>query len=371
VLDKVRHDPPRPPREVVGDTPRALGAVCLKALAKKREERYPSAKALAAEAQRWLADEPVTAYRDPPTVLARRWARRHRAAVAATVAILATAVASLSVAAGLLAAANQRERQAKIEALLREEDARKNWELAEAEGLRANSASALAQEEVRRRLAETEKRLQAEQEKSERLRAGREAVQELFACARLARNRDYDRALFALNRARQLVERSRKTSQPDEDVDALSFLIDGVQRQLRYEREQLSLGFDPAPANPANALKRFLDIPKAALLIKEEQPARAVAAADLLADNARGSVEIYFAACSYALCAPLADRPETKEKYAARAVELLRQAVAKGYKDAAQMGKDADLDALRQRDDFKKLLADLEAASKPKPKDGP
>ena len=32
------------------------------------------------------------------------------------------------------------------------------------------------------------------------------------------------------------------------------------------------------------------------------------------------------------------------------------------------MKKDADLDALRPRDDFKKRLADLEAATKPKDK---
>ena len=42
------------------------------------------------------------------------------------------------------------------------------------------------------------------------------------------------------------------------------------------------------------------------------------------------------------------------------AVALLKRAVAKGYKDLAHMNQDTDLDALRQRDDFKKLLADLE-----------
>jgi hypothetical protein len=41
----------------------------------------------------------------------------------------------------------------------------------------------------------------------------------------------------------------------------------------------------------------------------------------------------------------------------------LRQAFFKGYKDAAHMKQDRDLDALRGRDDFKKLLAELEAAS--------
>jgi serine/threonine protein kinase len=71
VLDKVRNDPPRRPREVIGDTPRALEAVCLKALAKQRADRYPSARALTAEVQRWLADEPLEAYRGIVTDLER------------------------------------------------------------------------------------------------------------------------------------------------------------------------------------------------------------------------------------------------------------------------------------------------------------
>jgi hypothetical protein len=38
----------------------------------------------------------------------------------------------------------------------------------------------------------------------------------------------------------------------------------------------------------------------------------------------------------------------------------LKQAIAMGYKDVAHLKKDTDLDALRQRDDFKALLKELE-----------
>ncbi len=38
----------------------------------------------------------------------------------------------------------------------------------------------------------------------------------------------------------------------------------------------------------------------------------------------------------------------------------LKQAVAKGYKDIEHLKKDDDLKALRQREDFQKLLAELE-----------
>ena len=53
-------------------------------------------------------------------------------------------------------------------------------------------------------------------------------------------------------------------------------------------------------------------------------------------------------------------RKELADAYAARAVQLLREAVAHGYKDVAHMKKDPDLNPLRARPDFQQLLADLE-----------
>jgi hypothetical protein len=38
--------------------------------------------------------------------------------------------------------------------------------------------------------------------------------------------------------------------------------------------------------------------------------------------------------------------------------------VRKGYKDVARMKKDTDLDPLRQREDFKKLIVELEGKGK-------
>ncbi len=69
---------------------RALEAICLKAMAKEPEDRYPTPRALADDLDRWMADEPVTAWREPISRRARRWARRNRTAVtAAAVALLA------------------------------------------------------------------------------------------------------------------------------------------------------------------------------------------------------------------------------------------------------------------------------------------
>lgn len=59
----------------------------------------------------------------------------------------------------------------------------------------------------------------------------------------------------------------------------------------------------------------------------------------------------------------------SKEECAKRAVALLQQAIAKGYKNLEHVTKDDDLKALRERADFKKLLAELDAMIKtPAPK---
>jgi serine/threonine-protein kinase len=68
--------------------PAALEAICSKALAAKPEERYPTAKALAQEVQRWLADEPVSAYPEPWMARAGRWLRRHKTLASTTAAAL-------------------------------------------------------------------------------------------------------------------------------------------------------------------------------------------------------------------------------------------------------------------------------------------
>jgi hypothetical protein len=49
----------------------------------------------------------------------------------------------------------------------------------------------------------------------------------------------------------------------------------------------------------------------------------------------------------------------------------LTKAVAAGYKNDAHMKKDTDLDFLRDRVDFKKLLANLEAKAPPKEEAAP
>jgi WD40 repeat protein/serine/threonine protein kinase len=96
MLDRVRLGEFPPPRRVNPRVPRALEAVCLKAMASRPEDRYASATELAREIERWMADEPVHADREPAAARLARWGRRHRPIVAGAAALLLTAVAALS-----------------------------------------------------------------------------------------------------------------------------------------------------------------------------------------------------------------------------------------------------------------------------------
>lgn len=87
--------PPAPSRS--RRIPRALEAVCNKALADRPEARYPSARALADEVSRWLADEPVRANREGMLDRLVRLARRHRSwAVAGAAALLLVTLVSMA-----------------------------------------------------------------------------------------------------------------------------------------------------------------------------------------------------------------------------------------------------------------------------------
>jgi serine/threonine-protein kinase len=97
VLRRVQRGEFPPPRALDAAIDRTLEAVCLKAMATRPEDRYGSVRALAEDVERWMADEPVSAYSEPWAVRLGRWARRHRPLVAGTAALLLTSTVALSV----------------------------------------------------------------------------------------------------------------------------------------------------------------------------------------------------------------------------------------------------------------------------------
>src|SRR5262249_21695161 len=60
--------------------------ICCKAMALHPKARYAMALDLAADVERWLADEPVQAYREKFTDQATRWMKKHRSGVTNSVA---------------------------------------------------------------------------------------------------------------------------------------------------------------------------------------------------------------------------------------------------------------------------------------------
>jgi serine/threonine-protein kinase len=86
VLRAVQRGEFRPPRQLDPMIDRALEAVCVKAMALRPEDRYPSPKAMAEDIERWMADEPVSAWREPWSRSVGRWLARHRVGVAAACA---------------------------------------------------------------------------------------------------------------------------------------------------------------------------------------------------------------------------------------------------------------------------------------------
>src|SRR5262249_3443445 len=76
---KIQHGLFPPPHDVATvRIPRPLEAICLKAMALLPEDRYRSARVLAEDIQRWIADEPVSAYSESILERTARWSRRHK-----------------------------------------------------------------------------------------------------------------------------------------------------------------------------------------------------------------------------------------------------------------------------------------------------
>jgi serine/threonine protein kinase len=75
----------------------------------------------------------------------------------------------------------------------------------------------------------------------------------------------------------------------------------------------------------------------------------------------------YDLACDLALCVPLIEAESEREKQAELAIETLKRALADGYKHHILIATDPDLDALRDRPDFRELVGErhaVEAATK-------
>jgi tetratricopeptide (TPR) repeat protein len=128
-------------------------------------------------------------------------------------------------------------------------------------------------------------------------------------------------------------------------------------RDLARSQKALNLlgprGADRNPERVARALA----------LARSGDHAQAAAAAEDLVKGTTSNALFYGAARTLAVCAAaVKDDAKLRERYAARAVALLAELHEEGYfasvQNAARLKEDPDLALLRQRDDFRKLLAE-------------
>jgi hypothetical protein len=113
-------------------------------------------------------------------------------------------------------------------------------------------------------------------------------------------------------------------------------------------------------------------ITRGSVLAKQGDHARAIDEVEAsLRQGDLGAVQLYNAACAFSLASAATDhdgklspseRNGLKARYADQAMRYLRQAIAKGFRNPGVIRPDADLNSLRARQDFQKVLADLESS---------
>jgi hypothetical protein len=306
------------PREVNRAAPQALEAVCLKAMALRPEDRYPSARALADDVELWLADEPVRAYREPAADRLWRWARRRRGLVCSGISGI-IAVVTLAVASWIVS--------------------------------------------LERQNAEYERKLRFLQ-----------VMQMNDRVTTILQHRHYG---FYKSVRDHLDE---VTGQVSQDPRLNDRELPGFRREILWKVQKFwedSKLMDGYPTPDPRSRTQFANVQSALCLARLGEHERAAAEARRLEDWATTHLAMYDppgkasydVARMYGVCAAAAkDNGELAQQYGDRAMQLLRKADEAGYFEevarAERLKNDRDLDALRSREDFGKLHREVEAKLK-------
>jgi serine/threonine-protein kinase len=140
VLTAVQKGAFPPPRQRDPSIDRALEAVCVKAMALKPEDRYASPRLLADDLERWTADEPVFAWREPFSRRAQRWGRRNRTLVATAAMLVGTAVVALAVGTWLISREQALTKRAYLSEARQRAEAQRQRQRAEVRSQQARKA---------------------------------------------------------------------------------------------------------------------------------------------------------------------------------------------------------------------------------------
>src|SRR5262249_11819029 len=140
LLRQVVSEDPIAPRRTNPAIPVDLETIVLTAMANSREDRYPSAQALADDLERFLSGKPMLARRPSLGDRAAKWSRRHRPLVAmASCAVLLLSLVSV-IAAVLLARAESRTAAALVQVEHKAHESRDNFARAQRNFQQARNA---------------------------------------------------------------------------------------------------------------------------------------------------------------------------------------------------------------------------------------
>lgn len=92
----------KPPGERNPAIPNSLEAICLKAMSVDPSARYQAPGELADEVEQWLADEPVSAYREPVFARTWRWVKKHQVQTTGAATVVVAAIICLLVILGVV-----------------------------------------------------------------------------------------------------------------------------------------------------------------------------------------------------------------------------------------------------------------------------
>jgi serine/threonine protein kinase len=117
IREKVLSGSLAPPSRVKRGVSQAIEAVCMKACAHDPVDRYETPLELAHDIDAYLADNPVSAFREPPLRRLARWTRRHRTITQLAVGSLAVLLVGAAVTSVLLRKVAQDEYRSRQTAL--------------------------------------------------------------------------------------------------------------------------------------------------------------------------------------------------------------------------------------------------------------
>src|SRR5262249_731788 len=155
----------------------------------------------------------------------------------------------------------------------------------------------------------------------------------------------YSRAITAIEEALRRVNRNAYAQGVLRDTHwGRAQALDQLKRYAEAAQDwNRAVELSPEPERDSYRINRALS------LVRIGKVAESIEAAEVSLKNANANL-LYNATCVFALAAGDPDESTgglSREECAKRAVALLQQAVAKGYKDAEHMKKDDDLKALR------------------------